>query len=64
MRRKEGPRITLMKGVKTNELSQMQTSELLGLSYRQATADLAAVSGTELHELCRELSPSLPVWLE
>jgi len=36
MSRKERERITVMVGVKTNELSQVQASELLGLSYRQA----------------------------
>lgn len=36
MSRKERERITVMRGVKTNELSQVQASELLGLSYRQA----------------------------
>jgi len=36
MSRKERERMTVMVGVKTNELSQVQASELLGLSYRQA----------------------------
>ena len=36
MSREERERMTVMVGVKTNELSQVQASELLGLSYRQA----------------------------
>jgi transposase len=36
MSRKERERIVVMRGVKADELSQMQASELLGLSYRQA----------------------------
>ena len=35
MSREERERITVMVGVKTHELSQVQASELLGLSYRQ-----------------------------
>jgi transposase len=36
MSRKERNRVTIMAGVKANELSQVQAAELLGLSYRQA----------------------------
>ena len=36
MSRKERERMTIMAGVKANELSQVQAAELLGLSYRQA----------------------------
>lgn len=36
MSRKERERIAVMRGVKANELSQVQAAELLGLCYRQA----------------------------
>jgi transposase len=36
MSRKERDRITIMAGVKSNELSQVQAAELMGLGYRQA----------------------------
>jgi transposase len=36
MSRKERERIAVMRGVKADELSQVQASELMGLSYRQA----------------------------
>ncbi len=36
MNRKERNRMTIMAGVKANELSQVQAAELLGLGYRQA----------------------------
>jgi hypothetical protein len=35
MRRKERDRLTIMVGVKREELTQVQAAELLGLSYRQ-----------------------------
>ena len=36
MNRKERERITIMAGVKGNELTQVQAAELMGLGYRQA----------------------------
>jgi transposase len=36
MSRKERERITVMQGVKADELNQVQAAELLGVSYRQA----------------------------